>query len=468
MSLKEGDRPSDDADTADTSLFATLSDDAVYESESEFPELRPMLRSNSASSIPFIDLNKLLLFSDFDFGMGLETVSDSAKRRLTDMKRRTQAKIHQLTVDHGSTDSVNATADNDAAKPRKPQRGISIGDVVGKNPDLLKLQRTMIDRLGKFDKRINANLQLSATEKMFYALAVFLIAVTGFIIGKYPEWFHIYHTALFCVLMPIRFYTYFKLSFQYYLADLCYYVNILVILFMWVFPSSTLLFILVFSLTMGTLLFAVITWRNLLVLHLIEKTTLSFIHIMPPVSMFVIVHEMPRDFVLARFPAVAAIESWDFVNGILWTSFYYTIWQVSYHYFITIKRREKISSGRVTSFSYLRKKNAKKGIGKFVNSLPYSWMQVAAFTLIQFGYQIATMVFCPIWFRYKHACGAFMCFIFIMALYHGATYYIDVFGKRLEKEVEKLKSEVVQLQEKQRQGSTDYKPEERDITIAQY
>ena len=75
-------------------------------------------------------------------------------------------------------------------------------------------------------------------------------------------------------------------------------------------------------------------------------------------------------------------------------------------------------------------------------------MQITAFTLIQFGYQILTMSFCPIWFRYKHACGAFMLFIFTCASYNGATYYIDVFGKRLEKEVEKLKMEVIELQQK--------------------
>ena len=54
---------------------------------------------------------------------------------------------------------------------------------------------------------------------------------------------------------------------------------------------------------------------------------------------------------------------------------------------------------------------------------------------------------CPIWFKYKHACGAFVVFIFLWASYNGATYYIDVFGKRLEKEVDKLKKEVINLQQ---------------------
>lgn len=105
----------------------------------------------------------------------------------------------------------------------------------------------------------------------------------------------------------------------------------------------------------------------------------------------------------------------------------------------------------MTSFSYLKKKNKSTPLGKFVNGLPYLWMQTLAFTLIQFGYQLLTMLPCPIWFRYKHACGAFVTFIFIWASYNGATWYIDVFGKRLEKEVEKLKVEVGKLQQENHQ-----------------
>ena len=44
-----------------------------------------------------------------------------------------------------------------------------------------------------------------------------------------------------------------------------------------------------------------------------------------------------------------------------------------------------------------------------------------------------------------------MAFIFVMASYNGATYYIDVFGKRFEKEVKKLKKEVEDLQLKKDQ-----------------
>lgn len=385
-------------------------------------------RSDSSSSVSYIDLSRVLFMSDFDFGFDVDMVSDLTKKKFNRMKERTKQRFQQFKDETRNSDS---------------------------NAELVKLNENFISNLAKFDKRLHDSLQSSATEKLFYALAISLIATCGFLIGKYPQWFHVFHTVLFCVLMPIRFYTYFKLSFQYYLADLCYYVNLLLMLFIWGFPDSRTLFVSVFSLAFGTLSFAVITWRNSLVLHSIEKTTSSFIHIMPPVTLFVIVHELPEDYRAVRFPAVASIDHWKFINGIIWTSVYYTLWQVCYHYFITIKRKEQIEKGKVTSFTYLKKKSKNDALGKFVNSLPYTWMQITAFTLIQFGYQILTMIFCPIWFRYKHACGTFMLFIFIWASYNGATYYIDVFGKRLEDEVEKLKMEVIELQQKNEEHESD-------------
>ncbi|KAI3407142.2 hypothetical protein KGF56_000044 [Candida oxycetoniae] len=388
-----------------------------------------LVRNDSTVSVPYLDLSKLMFANDFDFGFDLNGVSQKTKRRVKSIKNKTKEKFNIYN-----------------------KKG---------NIELDKLQDILNQRLVKFDERIHKNLTSSSTEKLFYAVSVFIIACGGFVIGKYPKYFPHFHTGLFIVLMPIRFYTYFKQSFQYYLADLCYYVNLLLMLFIWAFPQSPTLFVSVFSLSLGTLSWAVVTWRNSLVLHSVEKTTSSFIHIMPPITMFVMVHELNPEYIQERYPGIAAIDNWNFAKSLIITSVYYTIWQVSYHYFITIKRKEQIEKGKVTSFSYLKNKNKSTLLGRFVNGLPYLWMQTLAFTLIQFGYQLLTMLPCPIWYKYKHACGGFVCSIFIWASYNGATWYIDVFGKRLEKEVDKLKLEVGKLQQENEklQYSPVYRPQ---------
>lgn len=391
-----------------------------------YPEsATPLRRISSTPSVSFVDMSRLLLVPEFDFGSGFLEMSDSTFRKINEMKNMTKETLRKL----------------------KDENPVSIPGRKPTSQDAARFLASLNRRLSRFDERVHQSLQSSATEKAFYAAAVMLIAAGGFIIGKYSIYFPIFHTVLFCALMPIRFYTYFRQSFQYYLADLCYYVNVLLLLFLWVFPNSSSLFVSVFSLTLGTLCFAVITWRNSLVLHLIDKTTSSIIHFMPPITIFVLVHETPKDYIAKYYPGIAQVESWNFVNGIIITSIYYTVWQVSYHYFITVRRKEEIAKGRVTSFTYLKKKNQNSPLGRFVNSLPYTWMQITAFTLIQFFYQILTMLPCPLWFRYKHLCGAFVLFIFAWSAYNGATYYVEVFGKRFEREVATLKLEINELQQ---------------------
>lgn len=85
--------------------------------------------------------------------------------------------------------------------------------------------------------------------------------------------------------------------------SMCYFVNVLDLLWIWVFPGSTILFIGCYLLTLGTspsesvrvaadnsgpLASAIITWRNSLVFHSLDKVTSLFIHMYPPVVLTVI------------------------------------------------------------------------------------------------------------------------------------------------------------------------------------
>ena len=66
--------------------------------------------------------------------------------------------------------------------------------------------------------------------------------------------------------------------------------------------------------------------------------------------------------------------------------------------------------------------------------------------LIQFMYALLTMMPCPIWLWYRHASSAFLMTVFCWSIYNGATYYIDVFGKRFQNELEAMKREATKWQ----------------------
>lgn len=332
-----------------------------------------------------------------------------------------------------------------------------------KNEDLKEIKKFLLLKIDQVYKRIEKTQEASNTEKIFFSISVYLIFFFGFLIGKHPEYVHVLYSVIFVILMPVRLITYYKIGYGYFLADLCYYVNYLLLIYIWIYPNSQMLYISCCSFSWGTLSFAVITWRNKLVLHNIEKLTSTFIHVLPGVIMYVITHQLPYEYKVARFSGSVKLENWNIMYGILHTSFYYVIWQLSYHYFITIKRAEKIKNGRATSFEYLRKAFAKKLIGKFVNSLPEP-LPVVAFTVIQYFYQLITMSLCPLLYKYKTFCGIFVSFIFFYSAYNGATYYVDFYGKKFQKEVIRLQREIESLQQYTQQDSQEMSQENSGVS----
>jgi hypothetical protein len=313
-----------------------------------------------------------------------------------------------------------------------------------------KRMRVSVDRLGK---RWNDTKVVTAREKVSFICGVLNVLISGYLIGGYPEYFHIWYTLQLLYFMPIRYFTYRKRGYHYFLADLCYFVNFLVLLTIWVFPQSKRLFISTFCLAFGNNAVAIAMWRNSMVFHSFDKVTSLFIHIMPCVTLHCMVHLLPPELQQQRFPAIYAITTsppgckthYSLFDMTLWSTIPYAIWQLSYHFLITVRRREKIAAGRPTSFTWLRKSYSKAWIGKSVLSLPES-LQEPAFMFIQYSYAVLTMLPCPFWFWYRYASATFLMAVFCWSVYNGATYYIDVFGKRFQNELEAMKCEVQKWQ----------------------
>ena len=66
--------------------------------------------------------------------------------------------------------------------------------------------------------------------------AVLLVCI-GLLLGRAPTFYYALHTAMIVPAVLIRFVRYKKHGLQYYLADLCYFVNALLLL--WIFCIST-------------------------------------------------------------------------------------------------------------------------------------------------------------------------------------------------------------------------------------
>lgn len=318
-----------------------------------------------------------------------------------------------------------------------------------------RYRKRMRQRVDKLGRQWNDTKAITLREKISFIFGVMNIFISGYLIGGWPEYFHIWYTAQLLYFMPIRMFTYHRRGYHYFLADLCYFVNMLLMLSIWIFPNSKRLFTSAYCLAFGNNAVAIIMWRNSLVFHSFDKVTSLFIHIMPCATLHVIVHLLSDELLKSRFPAVWTIKSSapgaptayaNIISMLAWSTIPYGVWQLSYYFFITVRRREKIAAGRPTSFTWLRRSYSKTWIGKFVLSLPNA-LQEPAFMMIQYSYAVLTMIPCPLWFISRYASTAFLLIVFAWSIYNGSTYYIDVFGKRFQKELEAMKAEVVKWQQ---------------------
>jgi len=304
-----------------------------------------------------------------------------------------------------------------------------------------RIRGNIYDNVQRLGRGWNSTETITLREKVLFICGVFNILLSGYIIGGYPQYFHYWYTAQLIYLLPIRYYTFHKRGFHFFLADLCYVVNILCMCTIWLFPRSTRLFIGTYCLAFGNNAISITMWRSLMVFHSLDKATTVFIHVMPCVALHCLVHLLPPDLQQERFPAIWALKmlapSLKVQDSLLamtiWSTVPYFIWQLSYYFMITVRQSEQIAAGNPTSFTWLRKRYAQAKIGKCMLSLPES-LQEPAFMMLQYFYVVLTSLPCLFWFWNRYASAAFLMVVFFGSVYNGATYYIEVFGKRYKNE----------------------------------
>lgn len=138
---------------------------------------------------------------------------------------------------------------------------------------LEKYRKRMRESVDKLGRRWNDTKAVTLREKFSFIGGVSNIFISGYLIGGYPEYFHIWYTLQLLYFMPLRYYTYHKRGYHYFLADLCYFVNGLLMISIWLFPNSKRLFISTYCLAFGNNAVAIAMWRNSMVFHSLDKIT---------------------------------------------------------------------------------------------------------------------------------------------------------------------------------------------------
>jgi len=145
-----------------------------------------------------------------------------------------------------------------------------------------------------------------------------------------------------------------------------------------------------------------------------------------------------------RFPALEKLPHLRPLWALSLTGVIYVIWQMLYWKFVLINRRWKIESGqRTTSFSFLL--NDKHSvIGRFLSYAPPKYRE-ALFMGGQLFYSILTEL-PAVYVLYDSSfwSGAFLLAIFSVSVWNGGGFYIEVFGRKFERELEALRKELAE------------------------
>ncbi|KAG9102074.1 hypothetical protein FS749_016262 [Ceratobasidium sp. UAMH 11750] len=308
--------------------------------------------------------------------------------------------------------------------------------------ELAKYKQKLQTRMATVQKAWESATVVRTREKVSFFYGVMMVLASALMFGLAPEWIHVVYSVHVLYFLPTRFYVYKKKHWHYFLFDLCYYAQILCLAYLWVAPGNTTLWVAAYLLAHGSLASAVITWRNSLVFHDLDKVISLFIHIYPPLVFTVIRHFYPN--VESRFPAAARVKELEAGQSLFLNTIIYLIWQTLYWKFVLVDKRKKIESGqRTTSFSWLLS-DQRGFIGKMLGATPPQRREIY-FMFGQLVYSILTslpavflLYTSPKW------SGAFLLFIFAVSVWNGGGYYIEVFGRKFERELEALRKELAE------------------------
>ncbi|KNE65854.1 hypothetical protein AMAG_09822 [Allomyces macrogynus ATCC 38327] len=280
--------------------------------------------------------------------------------------------------------------------------------------------------------------------------------LTAALLGLYPRSVPVWYTIKAVILLGIRWGSYRRKRWHYFLADFCYLINSMLLVFLLVMPSSTTLFNVLFACAHGPLAWAIVTWRNSMVFHSLDKMTSVFIHLSPPVTLMALrwldtTASTAASPYYGGYPGAPQrtepLPAMSMTEALVGSTIVYLVWQVAYYVLILHRRRDKVyKQGYATSFTWLLQDQGAigKAMGVFGDQ-----HRLVTFMLLQFVYSMVTVLPSYVFARSQIANMLFLAFILSASIWNGANFYINVFSKRYLTDLQKLedefKSKVVDL-----------------------
>lgn len=280
-------------------------------------------------------------------------------------------------------------------------------------------------------------------DKISFSAGVLNITIIEFFLFNRPYLFWLYYSLIIFISMTIRLSYFNSLGYQYYLLDFCYFTVLSTYIQIYLFPSYVQLFKVIFIFSCGPLLGAIILWRTSLVFHDYDKITSVLIHILPTMMCYCYRHYGNYSIMLHRR---IVLEQTDVLTlyDIKIAIGIYIFWQIIYLIKTELIDKEKLDThpNLMTSLRYMstsRSNTTSRFILKLLRKINIfgeneeyarNIKTKLVFTSCQFMFTLTTFI-PAIWlYSNQNLHLSLIILIFAIAVYNGASFYIEIFSKR--------------------------------------
>ncbi|MEW5302047.1 MAG: hypothetical protein WDW36_004859 [Sanguina aurantia] len=271
-------------------------------------------------------------------------------------------------------------------------------------------------------------------DKLAFVLGSTLLWVCAFTLGRTPQTFYRLYTGLGVALMGVRYFTYRRSRRHYYLFDICYFANLLLVTHVWLLRRSALLQTVTFAFNAGPVMWSIVAFRNSCVFHDLDKVTSLYLHLVPAMVSWTLRWYPTKAFY--GFPSHEALGAHrpatsrgGVVSLVLVPAVFYTAWAVAYYLKIFVISASRIKErGYQTLFGFVT--TQRKGVFHAIAKRVRPSVQPAVYFALHMLFCLTTFVISiAAWHSYYvHTLLLLLCAS--MSMWHGAQYYFEVFAGR--------------------------------------
>ena len=179
----------------------------------------------------------------------------------------------------------------------------------------------------KLNKKLHTSEFMKRRDKIVFLSSILNLVFASYLLGSHPCYFHYYYTLCCLVLIPTRFVNYRIQKYHYFLFDFCYFANTIQMVYLIFFPTSQILYNIVYAFACGPLIIAVPLFQNSYVPHSIDRMTSLVIHLFPAISMWAIKSSECEAFL----PSIQPLGLFKFF---LYSVTVYLLWIIPYYFII--------------------------------------------------------------------------------------------------------------------------------------